>query len=183
MAWTDPATGPAVTGTVAPASLWNTFVRDNLEEVGEHRRILKTTDSQVVNNSTTLVSDNQLKIAMLANEVWLFKFHVMSDGPAAGDFKIALNSPTGSLGNWGVIGEANSGQLIQAGGTSSVGGGQFVDANTSVLIESQNFIISGGITNGSTAGDLQLRWAQNTATVGDTRVLYGSSLVCHRVGG
>jgi len=48
--WTDPTGGPAVTGNVAPASLWNTYARDNIKILGRDIapfRHVGTTDMEI----------------------------------------------------------------------------------------------------------------------------------------
>jgi hypothetical protein len=182
MAWTDPASGPAVVGTVAPAALWNTYVRDNLLEVGAHKRVIKSATESVFNN--TLQSDDHLKFTMAANETWIWEMQIRysDESSTTANFKLAFNSPTGSLGGISIaftpigLGElaaslpTTDGQYTDGGVTACEGSGAIVQA-------------WGAIVNGSTAGDVQLRWAQNTTDGANaTKVYKNSCLIAHRVG-
>ena len=59
-------------------------------------------------------------------------------------------------------------------------------AGTSLLIGTDDalssmVLVKGTCVNGGTAGNLQLQWAQNTLTSGDTKVLANSKLKVGRI--
>src|SRR4030095_13797357 len=155
MAYTTPIT--AVTGAVAAAADWNSGVRDNLAEIGPHKRVWKSADETVANN--TLQSDDHLKFNMAAKEKcrWDMCILYAEQSSTAANFKVARNAPAGS-GGWLVwlgvtIGSANT--TISNPTLNS----QYVDGSTTSWDGAGGALFArGGIVNGGTPGDVQLRW-------------------------
>lgn len=178
MAWTDPATGPAVTGTVAPASLWNTYVRDNMLALGPHLLARKTADEPLTSNTTLQNDDHLVSPSIPINEVWLMRFVVLFTAVnGTGDIKVALTFPSGRVdfaGLWtdtaGTFGNDN--QLI-GGATSPTTARAFNGRGTTLRVV---LIIEGVFANGGSAGALQLQWAQNTSNATATTIYTNSTL-------
>ena len=115
---------------------------------------------------------------MAANETWYFTVSLTVESNGTADFKFAFTYPTGGSGRWSCVGPklnvsdalaqcehgTASGDSISVGGAA---GGNFLT-------------IIGVVVNGSTAGNLQLQWAQATASAVDTKVLINSYLTAWR---
>lgn len=136
--------------------------------------IVKEAD-ETVNNNNTAQNDNELLFAVAANEVWQFEGVLFVTSGTTPDFTMTFSGPTGAVGAWGAILNANSGGSPGTTGAPIAGGGQLGTADsleTTGTIETIRFW--GAIHNGANAGNLTLQWAQNTATATDTKVLAGS---------
>jgi hypothetical protein len=177
MAFTVPIDS-AVTGEIAPASLWNTFVRDNLMAT---MHLIARKSANQTSTSTTLANDNHLAVPLLANEVWFTQTILLVDSPAAADFKVGwVNYPAGATAFWGVAqyDSANGVAWIAQPGLGATG--NLVKTQTT---PSQDIATNGGTTQGfimnalfiasSTPGTVNLQWAQVTAS-GTTTVFTNS---------
>lgn len=138
-------------------------------------QVIQKVDNQTVNNSTTLVNDDELKYPLQATQSYYFEFVLNYQGNSSADIKFAITVPSGADLRWS---PANSikidtsdaiviQEVITTSGTSVSFG-----SNTTTR---RNLVIQGYVDCGSTAGDLQLQWAQDTATVANTVVYGGSS--------
>ena len=139
--------------------------------------IVRKTANQTVNNSTTLVNDDHLLLALAANEVWYVKLILLQTSSATADIKYQFTVPTdGAL--YGMTTYCNASDTWTSGYTVaasilSISGGMAAIPNRLVT----EFIVK----NGANAGNLQLQWAQNTADASDTIVKANSSLICHKL--
>ena len=132
----------------------------------------KTAD-QIVNNSTTLVNDTHLLIAIGASEVWWFDLYIYYNSAAvAADIKVTFTVPTGATGEGIVWSRSNNVQPFNAGTASAI-------ANTSGLAELLR--ISGLCRNSTNAGNITFQWAQNAAQAVNTTVYKNSVLIAYRV--
>lgn len=138
---------------------------------------------QIVNNSATYVNDSELLATVDASTVYTYQFMVFSTSGTVPDIKFTLTFPTGSTCSFGHIalvttasptGDADFGSYSSATSGSS---GVSAAGTTGVQLT----LLAGTLTVGSTAGTLQLQWAQNTATASDTTVHAGSNLVITQV--
>jgi len=177
MPWTNPATWNV--GDKVLAAKMNTHVRDNLIAVGpDIARVRKTAD-EIVNNSTALQADDILTFAVAASEAWRFQLLLFISSNSTADFKLSIREPTSATTRWAA--------LSSVGGTASMttpatSGGDANPQNIAVNgTTAETVIVEGFITNSTTAGSITLAWAQQTATVVDTKVLAGSSLIAHRI--
>lgn len=140
--------------------------------------VARKTSTQSVNNSTTLVNDTQLVTpSLLPNSVWLVEGVIFYDASTAGDFKLAWTAPSGATLTWSGMGggtgassaPVNMGDqqrtLASAASYGGVGVGTIVDV-----------IVRGVLTISSTAGPLQMQFAQNTADATNCTVDVGSFL-------
>ncbi len=131
-------------------------------------RVVKKAD-EIVNNSTAFQNDDELVVALQANKTYCGILNCIINSSAVADFKYAFTIPSGASGS-----KTNS-------SLSSV----VAPASASIIdVDILNGIAADGmfqlyfkIIVTATAGNLQLRWAQNTAEVSDTKVIQGSSLV------
>jgi hypothetical protein len=136
--------------------------------------------NQSVVSSTTVVNDNALFVPVLANGVYLFEAFISYSGFTRGvsDLKMNWAAPSGSVLNWMPMFLNTSGTLVAAGGN---GLGAVIQAGTNGV--SNNFTVTGlgTLSVGSTAGNMQLQWAQNTSSTTATMVQAGSLLALWQV--
>ncbi len=138
-------------------------------------RIIRKTANETVNNSSTLQNDNHLFAALLANTTYHFSAFVAHLGNTTADFKLAWITPSGSALLWSL-----PNAMIQPGeglGAASVitNSGSAISVQGTVGDLAQ--LVSGTVRTFGTPGNLQLQWAQNTATAVDTIVLTNSFLM------
>ncbi len=151
------------------------LMRTDLAVLGS--QIIRKTVDETVNNSTTLQNDNHLLAALAANETAHFMFYILHIGNGTADFKYAITVPSGAT-----LVHAMPNARVTA--TGALGGASATTSSASVSAQgTSNKIVQGvwGIVrNSSTPGNLQLQWAQDTATVVDTKVLLDSFLMVWR---
>jgi hypothetical protein len=134
---------------------------------------------QSVTSSTTLVNDSALAIELQANAVYSFILVLGYNGASgAGNLKFGWALPSGSSMGYSLYGNSTSGSAtdgpwetassVPALGTSGTG-------------TSLGAVAQGTVSTGSTAGDMQLQWAQNTTNSTATTVLAGSVLLAWQV--
>lgn len=139
-----------------------------------HQLLVKTAD-ELVNNSTTLQSDDKFTFAIGANETWIAELHLLLTAGAADGFSFQITTPAGSAGVASY--EYYSTNAIQPGGSVAVNVRQ--DQTSVNGLSLLHIYVT--VRNGATAGSVTLQWAQQTATVVDTKVLTDSHMVAHRV--
>jgi hypothetical protein len=162
----------------SPQELWFT-TEDGVEHHvsgGSFSETFGTVKSSTedVTSSTTLQNDDELFIAMAANTVYsvtmILEVQASSLTP---DFKFDFAIPTGADG-------AYSFHSTLSGGTSI---GASADWTTDQVVSLGTtstrtiIVLQGSIATSSTAGNLQLRWAQNTSSIDTVFVRSGSSLM------
>lgn len=123
---------------------------------------------ETVNNSTTLQNDDHMALSVAANMTYEFKMCVFHNSSTVADLKYDFTFPTGLTMKYGLDAAAAGGGIDN-----------FVLIQTSVPViggvgADRAGFLSGTVITFTTAGTLQLRWAQNTAEVSDTKVLAGS---------
>jgi hypothetical protein len=127
---------------------------------------------QSVTSSTTIANDTHLKFAIGANETYTFNLWLYTS---------AANSTPGI--KWNVAGPSGSTVFFSPPNTYPMADGATVIATIGSSTDTfQGFVdgnlrpilIQGTILNGSTAGDVQLKWAQNTSSATATTVKAGS---------
>lgn len=140
------------------------------------------TANQSVTNSIVTVNDNDLYINVDANEVWGFEATLLYSGTTGGDIRYGWTFPSGAACPWGRIGPNTSLTTEAVGFASTVasgtifGGGGNGDANVIVAR------LLGTIINGSTAGTLQLVFAQATAVAAEAATMrIGSNMTARRL--
>ena len=139
-------------------------------KLGQGRSVetVRKSADETVNNSTTFQNDDALLLAVRANTTWVVKLALLVNSSAVADFKVQITGPAGSTIEGFFAGLDATGNSPGSFGASLTLPG--AGANELKPIEFLVII-------GSTAGDIQVQWAQNTAQVSDTKVLADSCLV------
>ena len=167
--------------TIAPAqtTLASTDIIDKrliLQPALTTRVITKSVD-ETVNNSVTLQNDDEMLAALSASTRYWFVCVVSVDSSGIADFKVAFTVPTGATVHYNTVYPNTASVLTFAQSNASAGtiALQGLGAGT----PSGNLIV-GYVNVGTTAGNLQLQWAQDTATAVNTTVLANSYLEAHK---
>jgi hypothetical protein len=132
----------------------------------------KKTANETVANTTTVQADDNLTIPIGANETLEFEalIFVTSGG---GSFKVFPSAPTGSTIRWEamLVDSASTTPVAIYGldGTVSMSW-TMTNYNAGTGAGSDWCQVKGVVTNGATAGNLTLFWAQKTANAGVTTV-------------
>lgn len=133
--------------------------------------VSKTAD-ETVNNSTTLQNDDELLFAIKANETWAFEmflpFTCENNTP---DIKFAITVPASATLYW-ILVYMNTTKVEDTSGNA-----EWVEGANGLRIAS----ITGVVINSSTAGNVQLQWAQDTADASDTILKTGSYILAHQL--
>lgn len=143
--------------------------------------VAKTAD-QSVNNSTTLVDDNHLKITLLGDSTskYLLECFLLIDAvDASCDIKLGFTTAVATVrwagldGNtvtpsWGGLAVASTGVLSNTAATT-ISYGTVTAGSTEMPLSLAAYVADGG-----TSGDVKLRWAQNTAVSGNLTLKTGS---------
>lgn len=156
MAWTAPRTW--TDGELVTAAIMNPHVRDNLLAAGPHLIVRKTADES--DSTGVLQNDDSLLLALLANEIWQFRLNLLVVSAATTDFQARLTFPSGSIS--GLIWSANAGTIAGADFSATASPSVTTIVPTANTV-SNHVILEGVISNGGSAGNLQLQWSGNTA--------------------
>lgn len=139
--------------------------------------------SDQTNSTTTLADDNDLTFAIGANETWVIDTWLACSGNSTCDIQVTFSAPTGATSELQVVGSSATGTTTQitagyiaAPGTDIVACGLQSGASSRTPVQ-----IVGTIFNSSTAGNVTLRWAQNTSDATAAKVRKGSFLTARRV--
>ncbi len=148
------------------------------------RYIVRKTADQTVNNSNTLQNDDELFLAIGANEIWELELTLLLKASSGdSDFKLKFAYPVGCTIRWGSVGHETTWPWNGVG-TGSAPTAIFVETD-SAQFGSMNgetgLILRAIVVNGANAGDIQLQWAQNTGTAEDNKVLKNSYLIANRL--
>ena len=129
--------------------------------------------NQVVNNSSTLVDVPQLSLNVAANERVLFRLNLFYNTATGADFKYQVAVPSSpTLYRQLTEGMAPDDTAVDlAIATTSAAVSITGAASTNGFLR-----VTGVLVNGSTAGTIQFKFAQDAATASDTTVYAGSYL-------
>jgi hypothetical protein len=138
--------------------------------------------TESVTASTTLQNDDELFTSVAASATYDVRVYLLHSSGTAGDIKVGWTAPTGSVLTWGVqgahTGSTSSSQVADVnmqtrtiGETASFGGGSSTGTTA---------VIYGSLTTSTTAGTLQLQWAQDASNATATQVRAGSALIVRR---
>lgn len=130
--------------------------------------VVRKTADETISNDTVLQDDGQLKFTVPANSVYYFIQLVKFISTAVADIKM----------NWSLPAAASIEYQTQASGTTYTTAGNLVLSGTGGNIVRT---LNGIVIIGATAGEVQYRWAQQTAEVSDTKVLKDSCLLAFRI--
>lgn len=139
---------------------------------------VKASDESVnsAGTGTTLQDDNDLFFPIGASEKWVAEGMIFVTTPAAADFKMAFTIPTGATMQWAAIFQVGTTSQDVLQGTVS----GTADSTLIVLSSAPAYLVV-SVINSTTAGNVKMQFAQNTADAGNTTVLAGSFLVAHKV--
>ncbi len=142
--------------------------------------VRKPTQTQTVNNSTTLVTDDALFLPVEANARYTFQAEIWWIAGTTGDIKFAWTGPAGFLmPRWQIRGfntiiVYSVANAVSAGTALTAGGQGAGVLNVGLL--------TGVFTTAATPGTVSLQWAQNTLEVINTVVQTDSWITFTRVG-
>lgn len=154
-------------------------------------QVYKAAD-EIVNNSTTLQNDDDLKWDVDANSMWVFEFTLHASAiNTTGDYKMAWTVPASATMRWGPIMNVSAANTFVGYHHDILSNGS--QAPTVPLNEgtthsfgsyngTQQVKFWGMVFVAGTAGTIQLQWAQNFADANDSKFLKGSSIVARRLG-
>lgn len=162
----------------AVTTIPNSVITDRRWPLNGKWMVRKTADEFVI-SSTTFQNDDILKIpCRQPDTAWMVTGFILFDTSTAADIKLQFTVPSGADFRYGVAspGDTASSSSIQTG----VWAGRFATStHTMGGIGTSNYLaahLSGCLTVGSTLGDAQLQWAQNTSDASNTRITLGSWL-------
>lgn len=143
------------------------------------------TATESVTSSVALQNDDQLFFAVAGNSRYTMEGFIIYDGATAGDLKVAFTYPAGATFEW-----SNRGNTGPAAGTSLTDFNTVIQTNDARSINATptpsppglHFAPIGYLITSSTAGNLQMQWAQDTSSATATRVRSGSWLRLMKVG-
>jgi len=173
--WTNPDAHVWTVGEQGTADTFNQFQRDN-QRATVHRYITKQTDENVV-ASTVQQNDNELLLAMSTNETWYIQLYLRWDG-VPGNLNVFFTVPaSGTFSLWATSQDEGMISTFRSlrNGSSAQGFG-----DGSATLNTPLAYIYGICTTAGTSGNLQLTWAQNSAS-GTTTVKKGSTLFAERL--
>lgn len=126
---------------------------------------------ETINNTAVIQNDDELVLAVAANTKYFFELYVPYNSGVTPDIKIGWTLPTGATSQWwGQYYDSTAWVVTQSPTTPSTGHA------ISGFAADLNARFGGTISIGSTAGNMQVVWAQNTANASNTSVLAGASL-------
>lgn len=135
----------------------------------------RKTANETVNNSSTLQNDDHLFVAVAANAVYDWKLVLHYNSGTTPDLKVGWSVPSGSTMVWGGYIADTSGAVTSVANLSAA----TVQAIGGTGAANYQFF-TGMIATSTTAGTLQLQWAQNTTNLSDSIMLAGSELILIR---
>lgn len=182
MAWTAPRTW--VPGLTVTADILNAEVRDNL-------LVLKTYFSDAgipsgfilsgrlaanltKNANTTLADLTGLAFAIGASETWSFVAIVHLISSTTADAKFSVTAPAGAAGRFGVVAQ---GTTLTAGSAATFGNPVAVGT---IGTMDEVALICGHVVNSTTAGTVQLQFAQNASDATNSIAYASSSIIAVR---
>lgn len=148
-----------------------------------YAHVVKSANQTLTSNSTALQDVTGMVVALPATGVFSFRGVIYYDGTTVADIKFAFTIPAGSTLRWNglgmVTGGTTTGDATFLTVTASDGAISYGSGGVGTVLACQ---IEGEITTTGTAGNLQLRAAQNTAEVSNTLIIARSRLEVWRHG-
>jgi hypothetical protein len=138
--------------------------------------IKKKTVNETVTSSSTLQNDNDLFIPINANDSMKIQgYFDMKENTANKTGKVAFTIPSGATMNIVVTTDNNAAvqqDFLKSSGTATAA----IDGTPTTGVNEQGILIYGTIVTGSTAGNIQLQWAQGTSGTDQLTFAAGSYL-------
>ena len=139
---------------------------------------------QTVNNTATLTTLTDFTYALVANATYVAEFVLIYLSGTTPDvkFKWDISSVSGCTIEWGQTGASAINAAAPSGGGAITTYHSMHDPTQTMALAGQGtgaankvvVPVFATIHNSSTAGSLNLQWAQNTANASDTKLLVGS---------
>lgn len=147
-------------------------------------RVIKSADESVT-SSTAMQDDDELYFPVAAGEVWTAEVDLVYEGITSADIAVGWSLPAGAT----AVGSAFG---LDIAATSSTASARFV---AGAVTSGISFLSLGGVgagvqavgryritvTNGGTAGNVRLIWAQRVSQGTATIVKAGSTLIAERI--
>lgn len=126
-----------------------------------------------VNNTTTVTDATGLSVAVLASATYKFDGWIIYTSNTTADFKLQPSSPSGTTGDWSMVGY---GRDVSPAADTGLGGlwlgadigSSLTTAGDSTGTASLVCRVSGLFITSTTAGTFKLRFAQRTANASNT---------------
>ena len=116
--------------------------------------VRKTSDQ--TNNTTTLASDSELKLAIGVSKTFIFQFNCILHEKSTSDIKLTVTAPTNATGGY-----ANTRGVQGTGALNDFGDVQATSVSTNTICQ---FVVAGWCTtDGSNSGDIQFQFAENSS--------------------
>jgi len=147
-------------------------LRERLYKIGVPKIILKTAD-ETMTSDDTLTNDAELLLAIGANEVWLFRFLLRLISHTTPDIQFDLALPSGATGR-GILYDYKT-----APGNWRLIPGTPLSVPTDSTETFLEIVIT--IVNSTIAGDVALKWAQDTSDANATTIYKNSCLIATRL--
>jgi len=141
--------------------------------------VIKPSD-QSVTSSTTLVNDTALVVPVVASATYLFDCFLDYEGGTLGaaDLKISWSVPAGATLRYDQLYRNTSGNPVTWGEGTNGAGNTMGTGGAGTRFAA---IMKGSLVMSSTAGSLQLQWAQSTSSATATIVHAQSFLALWRI--
>lgn len=166
LALSDASADASAAGRLRRNSAALSFHNGSAARTIAQRRTVRNTALQTVNNSTTLVNATSLVLALAANEIVAFMAQVFYTGNGTADIQIAFTVPAGATIRWnnaGGVRNTTAGTVAFVAAVTASGTSMAFEGGTNGTAT-----LIGTVVNSTTAGNLQLQFAQNTADASNT---------------
>lgn len=138
-----------------------------------HSEVVVKSADQEVTSSETLEDVDDLLIPVAANEVKHFLVEIIHDTHATPDNKLGFSVPSGATLYWNQVSVGYNSNALEAADTYTIPGRGTGTIGIAWLM--------GVIINGSTAGNLQFRFAQATSSAEATIIKANSSIIATKL--
>lgn len=162
--------GLTLAGTETRIAGIETDVASGVTQLGlDHVGVAKPSNQGLI-NSATLQNDSALVVALEASVNYrLTLLAIVVADNTTPDMKIGWTLPTGATMRW-----ENQSAFVAAGLAPLTGGSVLVlPCDTTELV----YLVTGIVYMSTTAGNLQLQWAQNVASVGVQTTMQAQSIL------
>lgn len=188
-----------ITGSASPANTNAGYVQYNTTKnvlaYGNGTQVVELADGAstnlvplsseiTVNNTTTLTTIADFTTALVASATYVAEFVLIYLTGTTPDIKLKwdISSVTGCTIEWGQTGPSTINAAAPSGGAAITTYNSMHDVTQTMVLAGQGtgpdnkvvVPIFATIHNSTTAGNLNLQWAQNTADASDTKILVGS---------
>lgn len=138
---------------------------------------IKTSD-QSVTSSTTMVNDTALVLTPAVSASYLFQCYIYFQAGTTGDFKWQFGVPAGAFMRYMALYQGTGGGF---GNQNTNGAADVVAAQGNGAGVDNAVFMAGTLVMGSTAGNCQFKWAQNTSDGTASIVKAQSCLYLYRI--